>query len=540
MYCFTQLRLCSLIAIALLSSLAQPCAAQTERTERTLVISPSAEAVSLSVYRNPDGKPPIDGEWPNGYALITETRTVELPAGEIVLRFEGVADGMFPESAIVSGLPTGVREKNRDARLLSPLGLVDAYLKRTVNLRRTNRRTGLVRDMQARITAAPNGAVILESSEGFEALNCTGLPERMLFDQVPANLSAKPTLSVLATSTQAVKATVTLSYMAEGFDWHANYLFTVQSLSDGGAARVDLLAWLTLVNGGEQSFINSQTVVVAGAPNRVARKAAVLPEGGALRLQCWPSGRTDQVPRRTQLTPDDKRAPGEPGDEETLDLVMVTGRRVSASEMSAAPVMVAEQEDLGDLKLYRVPEPVTVNANGQKQVALMLKPGVKLDAYYTAAFADSDEEQPMYLTFRTDNHLKNGLGLPLPSGQAEVFEQTDIGPLWLGASSIRDFAIGEKLELYISPASDVRMTTVEEKRSSKESEVARSAIDNQESSWRLTLSNAKPNAVSAEVMIPFKLARSVKAIKRIDGVPTWKTTIPANGEVSIQFAVVLD
>jgi hypothetical protein len=55
-----------------------------------------------------------------GFALITETRTVHLPAGLSRLRFEGVADGIEPASAIVTGLPEGVIEKNRDAKLLSP------------------------------------------------------------------------------------------------------------------------------------------------------------------------------------------------------------------------------------------------------------------------------------------------------------------------------------------------------------------------------------------------------------------------------------
>jgi hypothetical protein len=532
-------RLRSLAVLLACAALALPLAAVSQASQSapdtsklampTLVISPSAETVALSVYRNPeDNEEPINRNWPRGYALITETRTIELPAGEFVLRFEGVADGMFPESAIVSGLPQGVREKNRDARLLSPLGLVDAYLKRTVNLRRTNRRTGVVRDMEARITAAPNGAVILQSSEGFEALNCTGLPERMLFDQVPANLSAKPTLSVLATSAKAVKAKVTLSYMAEGFDWEANYLATVRSFSDDGIAKVDLLAWLTLVNGGEQSFIDAKTVVVAGAPNRVARRDSITPKGEALSLQCWPAGRTDQVPLRAEFIPKAQPTPA-PVAAEMLESVIVTGSRVRRADvLSAAPVMVAEQEDLGDLKLYRVPESVTVNANGQKQVALMLKPDVKLNAYYIAEFGDYEEARGMSLVFRTENHSKNGLGLPLPSGQAEVFEQTQYGPLWLGDSTIGDLAVGQKFELAISESSDVRMVIVEKKQTGEQSR------------WRLTLSNAKRNAVQAEVKIPYELLRAVSAIKRIDGVPTWKTKIPANGEVSIEFAVVLE
>src|SRR3546814_9389171 len=44
----------------------------------------------------------------------------------------------------------------------------------------------------------------------------------------------------------------------------------------------------------------------------------------------------------------------------------------------------AVQEDLGDLKLYRVPMRVHVNANGQKQVALLEKPAVPFDLLYGA------------------------------------------------------------------------------------------------------------------------------------------------------------
>ena len=117
---------------------------------QTIITSPEPEAVSLTVYRGQKyGNAPIDKNWPTGYALITETRTVTIPAGESVVRFEGVAEGMFPESAIVTGLPKGVKEKNRDARLLSPQGLVDAYLKRAVTLTRTSRATGAVRDARS-------------------------------------------------------------------------------------------------------------------------------------------------------------------------------------------------------------------------------------------------------------------------------------------------------------------------------------------------------------------------------------------------------
>src|SRR3546814_9998222 len=55
-------------------------------------------------------------------------------------------------------------------RSLSPAGLVDAYLKRRVTLRRTDRATGKIREQEAVIQAGPTGGVIVETDAGFEAL----------------------------------------------------------------------------------------------------------------------------------------------------------------------------------------------------------------------------------------------------------------------------------------------------------------------------------------------------------------------------------
>ena len=82
-----------------------------------MVRSDRVEAISVTMYRDPyrsAGPIPAQG-WPGGYALITETRTIAVPAGRSTIRFEGVSEGMMPETAIVSGLPRGVGEKNRDA-----------------------------------------------------------------------------------------------------------------------------------------------------------------------------------------------------------------------------------------------------------------------------------------------------------------------------------------------------------------------------------------------------------------------------------------
>lgn len=507
---------------------------------QTIITSPEPEAVSLTVYRGQKyGNAPIDPNWPTGYALVTETRTVTIPAGESVVRFEGVAEGMFPESAIVTGLPRGVKEKNRDARLLSPLGLVNAYLKREVNITRTSKATGITRTYDAIITSAPGGAVILQTGEGYEALRCTGIPERIGFNKVPANLSAKPTLSVITQSDKPTTAKLTLTYMAAGFDWQANYIAQVQERGNDGKSKVDMFAWLTLANGGNQSFFNANTMAIAGEPNRVARAAQARPTGGGLQLKCWPMQRTHQVPLRLGYNPPPPPPPPVPMamaayDEVDSEAIMVTATRMRAEKsMSPVAVVVAEQENLGDLKLYRIPEPVTVNAKGQKQVAMLVKPSASFDLLYTAnveEYADdeSNDTFPMTTLFRSENRIENGLGLPMPQGQVMVFENSQYGPLLAGQTSLKDRAVGDELEMAIGQASDVRyrVTKISETR------------DRQR--FRVQVTNARNAPANVEIEIPFELRGNPKRIAKVDGVPTWKTTVAGNGDAELFYEVKLE
>ena len=69
-----------------------------------IVTSPAPVSVAVTVYRDPNrGLQPLNLGWLGGYALVSETRHVSLPAGESELRFEGVTGGLVPQSAIVTG-----------------------------------------------------------------------------------------------------------------------------------------------------------------------------------------------------------------------------------------------------------------------------------------------------------------------------------------------------------------------------------------------------------------------------------------------------
>src|SRR6516164_3217633 len=212
--------------------------------------------VAVTVYRAPfRASGSLDLNRLSGFALVSEKRLISVPAGVTRVRFEGVADGIEAASTILTGLPEALLEKNRDAHVLSPAELVSSAMGDKVILVRTDSKTGATKRTTATLRSDAGG-VVFETSEGIEALRCSGLAETFTFNPA-TDLPATPALSVLIHSARPLTVTVTLAYLAHGFDWTANYIATLAA--DG--KTMDLGAWVTLANGNGISFASAQTQV---------------------------------------------------------------------------------------------------------------------------------------------------------------------------------------------------------------------------------------------------------------------------------------
>jgi hypothetical protein len=485
-------------------------AAASSPANAGVVTSPAPDRVAVTVYRDP-GRSPDSAmrlQWLNGFALVSEVRRVTLPAGASDIRFEGVAGGILPQSAIVTGLPGDVVEKNRDAYLLSAASLVERSLGRRVHLRRTDRATGAVREQEAVIRSGAEGALVLQTAAGFEALRCTGLNETLHYDGVPEGLSARPTLSVRTRASRPMESTVTLSYLSYGFDWQANYVATLNPAGN----RIDLFAWLTLANGDETSFRNASTQAVAG---RVNQQRIWQERAGAepLRLQCWPGGTTSDIPAELVAV--------------NAEDIVVTGSRIAAPAPPPPPPpppplpergMAASQEELGDLKLYRVPEPVTVAANSQKQIRFLQRSSVPVEFVYRARAAAEGRGWGAVTRVMILKNRKDGpLGVPLPGGELLLFASGAARPLLLGQGPLADKAVGETAEIPLGAAWGVRNRLV------------RLEGDRCE----LTVTNDGARPVTAELALPYEVKQP--GVVRRDGVPLWVATVPANGTRTLRF-----
>lgn len=490
------------------------------------VISEKPDAISVTAYRHPDrGAGGVNARYPQGYALISETRTISVPAGDAVIRFEGVADGMIAVSAVVTGLPGKVAQKNRDARLLSPAALLDGSLGNRVHFRRTDPATGRVTEEDVTVRSASGNALVVETAAGFEGLQCSGLPEGLSYNVVPDDLSARPTFSVSVNSPAAATAQVTLTYLANGFDWGANYVARVAE--DG--RTLDLFAWLTVANGNSVSFPGAELLAVAGRPSIKSnfRQLMTVPADFALSIRCWP------LPTYDAPLPPPPPILAAQMMEGAADIV-VTAQRRSETLMAAPVAVMAVQEELGDLKLYRLPVRVDVSASGQKQVALLEKRAVPFHLYYVAdiaSYAYSDgAPHPLQRMIRMENRKDAGLGLPLPAGGTALFEIAGEQPLLVATGALRDHAEGETVEL---EAGDSRQLFYQAEKLEQRDDRAR---------WRLTLSNADARAANVEIKLPlaYKLIAKGQRLRRRDGVWLWATQVPGQETAVLEFQTAAD
>jgi hypothetical protein len=493
----------------------------------------------VTVYRAPyRDTGSIDLNYLNGFALVTETRLVRLPAGVSRVRFEGVADGIEPSSALITGLPGRVIEKNRDARLLSPSALIASAVGKPVELLRTNRKTGTTQRLPGTILSDAQGGVVFETEDGIEALRCSGLPETFSFESL-AGLSARPTLSVEVKSPVAMTEEVTLSYLARGFDWAADYTATLSE--DGG--QLDLGAWVTLANSNGIGFPAAHVQVVAGKVNRENGQVEPIDIGGRILARCWPRGSTsDQPPmilREESMNRMFKMSVAAPAPAAmSLAQVVVTGSRV-------------QQEQLGDLKLYRVPERTALASRQSKQVRLMDQLGIPVKTIYgadlEAGVSESGFTGPAHRWLRTKNTGANHLGLPLPSGSVAVFGSYNGERLLQHESGLRDIAVDEDLEIDLGESSDVQVSAKSEKTSVDSLHVKllpiipgvalRSVkVDDVQS---IEVSNARAAEIDFDLRLSLpegaRIVRADHPLGAKNGRPIFRFKVPANQTVAVRF-----
>ncbi|CAN5173314.1 DUF4139 domain-containing protein [soil metagenome] len=497
-----------------------PVEAVSERPDRAGVVVYRDRPVDTAALLEQSRQPWNDLSR-QGLGLIVERRTIDLPAGEAVIRFRGVATGIVPQSATLDGLPGDVVERNIDFDILSPASILQKSVGETVTVVRTNPVTGEAIQKRAVLRSGPNGMVV-EVDGRFEALSCSGLTERIVFDALPAGLSDQPVLSVRTRARVAGRYTVTLAYLATGLQWSADY---VAHLNPDGKT-LSLEGWLTLANFGGTGFPDAPVQVVAGNLRRDQDETRpVEPVEVARSPACWPTDTTTNggalqgtfsEARVEYNAPPMMVAPAP----STMDEIVVTANRVTKQ--------MAEQGELGDYKIYTLPEPTTVAARQTKQVRFLDQPRVAYDRVYRyrveADGDDADEERPATLLLRARNDRRSGLGLALPGGSVSLVEQQDGRDFFSGQARFEDRAVGLAVEWELGEAMGVHVTN------RAGSQKANGDLTRQ--TFQIAVANDKAEPVTVEIVPSdwdrrgFRILNATRAHAVGDaGYPAWTLTV---------------
>lgn len=468
-------------------------------------------------------------------ALITETRRVDLPGGPARIVFDGVLDRAIPQSAIVRGLEGLERERNFDFDGLNPMSLLWRSIGAAVKIVRTNPGSGAETEEDATVQAAGDG-VALKFAGRYEALGCSGLPEKLVFSRVPDGLRERPALSTVLADSPAGSREIVLSYLATGLEWTTDYVVTLSPDS----AHADVSAWITLTNAGEEGFADAQVGVVAGD---LSRTWSPVTRQGIRRIAqraCWPTGTTSDFPEPLPPPPPPAPAPMmapmimREAAMEKADQIVVTGARIPA------------REELADYQLYKLGEQTSVAAKQTKQVMFLHKNAVTFARVLRyEVYNDSRRTaEPTHVVLRTKNEEARGLGEPLPKGAARVFAPLhiggrDLGVLYSGESETRDTAVGLEWELETGESHDVTVqeTVLAETTRKLSGDRTRTMHD-----MRLEIANATDADQTVEieqaVMGPSQSISNESARHGTrNGAPTWTLLAPAHSRLTLTYRV---
>ena len=359
-----------------------------------------------------------------GYAVVRDERKFPLAGGANTLRVDDVPALIDPTTVSFESLtdPKGTRvvEQSFEFDLTSTAKLLSRYLGREITVEQPRgdgieRITGTLVGTQGGLTLqqADGSVRIVESHTGVR------LPS------LPGGLIAKPALVWQLDAAHSGVHRTRFSYQTGGMTWWADYNLAYSEPSPG-ACRVDVGAWVTLVNQSGASFPDARVKLVAG---------------------------------------DVHRAPT---------------RSYAATNMALAEAPAAKRADgfvekaFFEYHLYTLGRTTSLAQNSTKQIELFPRAsGVAcekklvyqgqagtwpyggsplLDRNYGVS---SNRKVDIYLRVR--NSEANGLGVPLPAGRVRVsrVDEADGAPEFIGEDTIDHTPRGETVQLKLGSAFDV-------------------------------------------------------------------------------------
>ncbi len=423
-------------------------------------------------------------------ALVNDTRPVSLQTGDNPIAFSGISAQIIPESALLQGDNIVVLEQNFNYDLLSYASLMEKAIGSTVTLQYIHPNTGNVTTQSGKLLAFNDNQPIFEINGKIEA----SYPGRVLFNKIPDQLRARPTLVMNIQSQKSGQQDLSLGYLTRGLSWQANYVAKLNEAE----TQMDLTGFVTLNNQSGTDYKNARLQLVAGDVNLVQEY---------IQPRLYMAKSTDSM-------------------------------------LAAAPANEMAVENLSDFYLYTLPRKTDILSNQTKQVNLLsaqfvpVKKSYEFDNSLRPYTTELKNVKPqIYLTF--DNIKQNNLGIALPKGVVRLYKSdAQNNMLFVGEDRIKHTGNLETVRLHMGEAFDLSANA-------KRTSYSKLASNLTESTYEITFKNGGSKNAQVIVYQNFAgtfniLSETVPSQKITANRVQWIIDIPAGGEKLLQYKIRIE
>ncbi len=387
-------------------------------TSITIYSSAQPGAIDPRAFRNGG-----EGQAVPGYALVREEREFALKAGRNALRVSDVPALIDPTTVVFASLsdPKGTRvvEQNFEFDLTSSAKLLSRYLEREITVEQPR---GPSVESITGILVGTQGGLTLKLADGSVRILSANAPVKL--PGLPGGLISKPTLVWDIDASRGGAQPARFTYQTGGMTWWTDYNLTYSEPAPE-TCRVDVGAWVTIVNQSGAAFSDAKLKLMAGDVQRVQPPQRVYSAAPAMEAKLARSADAFQEKAFFEYH------------------LYTLGRATSLANNSTKQIeLFPMAAGVGCEK--------TLVYSGQ---APMYPYGAPLtDRDYGTA---SNKKVDVYL--RVKNAATNGLGVPLPSGKIRVskLDAADGNLEFVGEDAIDHTARDETVRVKLGSAFDV-------------------------------------------------------------------------------------
>jgi len=362
-----------------------------------------------------------------GYAVVRHERPIDLKAGRNELRFTDVAGLIDPTTVSFKSLtdPAGTRvvEQNFQFDLVGTAKLLEKYIDREIVVEQTR---GETVESIAGTLLSISGGLVLRLDDG----SVRTIPQHsgVRLPKLPGGLITRPTLVWDVSAKKAGEHLARVAYQSAGITWWADYNLVFAESKDDNSCRLDVGAWVSILNQSGASYPDARIKLIAG-----------------------------DVHRAPQPMP----APS-------------SVRRAMAAEAMMDEAKGFEEKAFFEYHLYTLGRPSSLPDNSTKQIelfpqvtevacerTLVYQGQDQYWAYGGSPYTErsfgvtGNKKVDSYLSFKNDKD--SGMGVPLPAGRVRVskLDTADDTLEFIGEDRIDHTPRNESILLKLGSAFDV-------------------------------------------------------------------------------------